>query len=86
MNHATSNCLLLLEVVLFLGTLRDSSHQLEVHEAALCIGVGLGGHQRHCFLVLVEVGVLSMLWTLFDHRSVSLKTLPTLKVLVMFVA
>lgn len=82
MNHASGNGLLLLEVVLLDLALGDLGHKLEVHEAALGVGVGLGGHEGHCFLVVIEVRVLSVLGAFFDRSLVGLHALEAFQVLV----
>jgi hypothetical protein len=84
MDHATGNSLLLLEVVLLLTGLGDPGHQLEIHEAALGVGVGLGGHQSHCLLVIIIIGAFSVRRALLDHCLVSLKTLVALNILVVW--
>ena len=83
MDHATCNSLLLLEVVLLNLALGDLCHELEIHEAALSVGVGLCSHQSHCLLVVVEVRVLSMHRTLLNGGFVRLQASETLDVLVL---
>lgn len=72
MDHTSSNCLLFLEVIFFNFTLRDFSHELEVHEATLGISVGLSSHESHCLFVVFIVRGLTMHWTLLDGSAMSL--------------
>ena len=75
MDHATSNCLLVKEVIFLNRALGKSGHKLEVHEAALGVSMCLSSHESHRLLVIIPVPIFTMLWTLFDHGSVCLHTL-----------
>jgi hypothetical protein len=82
-NHTSSNCLLLLEVILFYFALGNFSHELEVHEAALGISMRLCSHKSHRLFVVFIVRVLTMHWAIPDGSSMSLKAFITFKVLVL---
>lgn len=82
-NHATRYSLLGLEVALLFRALWKFGHQLEVHEATLCISMCLGCHQGHGLLVVIEVWVFSVLWALLNGCLVSKQALVALNILVL---